>query len=596
LRRARRLLDLTRAVGGATTLDDLAQRMADATRDLTGCDQASVLLPDDAGLFRVVGVAAPESTRASILDRAPLPAGLDELPDVKVVRADDASDLARRALAALGLGAVGLVAATAGDWRIIVSAEWHEVGSLPPLADVTASLRTLADLAADALDRVVLLDTTRRQALHDALTGLPNQVLFADRAAHAVTRARRNGERLAIGVLDLDRFKTVNDSLGHGAGDALLVEVAARLEQAVRGHDTVARMGGDEFTLLLPDLHPHGEAIVAERLLAAFEAPFVIDGHAIHVSPSIGLASFPDDGDTPERLLRSADAAMYRAKDNGRNTWATYASGMSERAYDRLTLEADLHGALDRHELRIGFEPIVRTADRAAEGVAALVRWSHPAFGVLEPREFLPIGEEIGLAPKIDTWVIGRACRELARAGATGAGPAWVSVSVSLRTLAQPTLLATVADALTAAGLSPDRLMVTVPEAVGPASSAEVLGTLAALRAAGVTVALDNFGRASAPLGSLAELPVDVLVLDRSLLRTVQREDDDAPVLAAVVTMAHELGLRLVADGVDDEARLAVATRLGCDLARGSFVGRAQPGVTALEADAPSGAIRLVGE
>ena len=594
LRRARRLLALTQSLASAATLSELAQRIADATRDLTGCDQASVLLPDGSGLLRVAGVAAPPERRAGLLERAPveqarLGGRIDERHGLLLLLAGEGDDATNAALASLGLGAVALVATGSEELRAVVSAEWLDAAGLPSTNWLGEVLESLARYASTALGNVALLDAAHQRALHDALTGLPNQVLFGDRANHAVMRARRNGERLAVGVLDLDRFKTVNDSLGHRAGDTLLVEVANRLREAVRGHDTVARMGGDEFTLLLPDLHPHGEAIVAERLLAAFEEPFVVDGHAIRVSPSIGLASFPADGDTPERLLRNADAAMYRAKENGRNTWATYASGMSERAYDRLTLEADLHEALERRELRAAFEPIALADDRTIAGADATIRWSHPAFGVLEANEFLPIGEEIGIVHALDGWILRRACLELARADATGTSPAWVAVPVSTRTLGHPALLDDVDQALTDAGLAPDRLVIEVPELAAAPGATDVRHTLVALRQIGVRVALAQFGRASAPLATLAELPVDVLKLDRSFLQRIHDGADEVPVLGAVVTLAHQLGLVVIADGVDTDAQLAAAARHGCDLVQGIAVGRAHTHVPAAET-ASSGA------
>jgi diguanylate cyclase (GGDEF)-like protein len=587
LRHTRRLLALSASFASATTLPDLAQRIADATHELTGSDQASVLLPAGEGRLRVVA-AAPITGAATILGRSAVDAErlvgdgrLDGTPlDVRV---DTAGDAARAALEALGIGAVALTAAGTSPMRAVISAEWLDPASLPSSQRLHDVLDPVRQHATIALGNVGLLDAARHRALHDALTGLPNQVLFADRAAHAVTRARRNGERLAIGVLDLDRFKTINDSLGHRAGDELLIQVADRLRHAVREPDTVARMGGDEFTLLLSDLAPHGETVVAERVLASFEEPFVVDGHAIRVSPSIGLASFPDDGDTPERLLRNADAAMYRAKENGRNTWATYASGMTERAYDRLTLEADLHEALDRHELRVGFEPIALADDGAIAGAEAILRWSHPAFGLLEASEFLAIGEEIGVVPALDAWVLRRACLELARADATGTSPAWIAVHLSARTLSQPALLDRVTDALTAAGLSPDRLVVEVPE-LGPASASNgVLDALRDLRSLGVRVALAEFGRASAPLAALAELPVDVLKLDRSFLRPGLAPLDDVPALRSVVSLAHELGLVVIADGVDSEAQRVSASVHGCDLVQGGGIGRVQPHVPAAD-------------
>jgi diguanylate cyclase (GGDEF)-like protein len=589
LRRTRRLLGLSHALASSASVDEVAQRIAEATRELSGCDQATVLVPDD-GAFRVDGAAAEANTRERLLERPALDAShfsLERLPAVTFVERERVPGEVCAALVDLGVHAVAVVPVRDHELRAVVSAEWVHPSHLPRASSITTVLEAIAGHATTALANVELLDAAQHRAVHDALTGLPNQVLFADRAAHAVTRARRNGELLALGVLDLDRFKTVNDSLGHRAGDHLLVEVADRLRAAVRGHDTVARMGGDEFTLLLPDLQPHGEAIVAERLLAAFEEPFMLDGHAIRISPSIGLASFPAHGDNPERLLRNADAAMYRAKENGRNTWATYASGMSERAYDRLTLEADLHEALARREFRVGFEPVALADGGVIAGAGALIRWSHPAFGVLEASEFLGISEEIGIVTTLDTWVLQRACLELARADATGASPAWIGVPLAARTLHHSGLLPAVADALTTAGLTPERLVVEVPELAVSTTSGDLPPALAGLRGLGVRVALADFGRTSAPLVALGELPVDVLKLDRSFLRGFAEAcaDDEVPVLRSVVALAHELGLAVIADGVDSDAQLALAARHGCDLVQGAAVGRVQPHVPAASAE-----------
>ena len=575
------LLDLSRSLADVTTSVDAAQRIAAAIPEVTTADQACVLLPDGSGRFAARGIAGHDDPAAAVLQRlalTPEQLGLDvaDLPPAVVCRLDDAPEPVRDAMVHFAVEAVALVCVRVrGELAALLTADWFDASRVPTDAVLGPRLAALADQAATALANAGLLDQVRHQALHDALTGLPNQTLFDDRAAHAVARARRNGGRLAVGVLDLDRFKTVNDSLGHGAGDDLIVQVAARLRAAVREPDTVARMGGDEFTLLLPDLEPHGEAIVAERLLAAFELPFDVEGHHIRVSPSIGLAVFPADGDTPERLLRSADVAMYRAKDNGRNTWATYASGMTERAYDRLTLEADLHRALERRELRIGFQPMARVADRARVCSEALVRWEHPSFGVLGAREFLPLAEETALVAEIDAWVLRQACLELGKADAAGRPIDRVAVNLSARSLTHPSLLRLVGDALAAGGLRADRLVVEVTESILASPSDGLLEALSDLRAIGVAVALDDFGRGHAPLAELADLPLDMIKIDRSFLTGIRSAAEYAPVVTGVVAMAHGLGLEVAAVGVETEEQLAFVARLGCDLAQGYVVGRA---------------------
>ncbi|MCU1487633.1 MAG: hypothetical protein JWN67_4379 [Actinomycetia bacterium] len=582
------LLGLARSLADVTTSLDAAQRIAQAVPGVAGCDRACVLLPED-GTFVVRGLAGRPHDPGALTDRLAigpeeLGVAVDELPDTIVCRLDDAPAAAREAMVHFGVEALAVVAVRVGGAvAAILTADWVDAAQVPDERVLAARLAAIADQASTALGNAALLDHVRHQALHDALTGLPNQTLFDDRAANAIARARRHGDRVAVAVLDLDRFKTVNDSLGHRAGDDLLVQVADRLRAAVRSPDTVARMGGDEFTLLLPELQPHGEAVVAERLLAAFEAPFDVDGHQIRVSPSIGLAAFPADGDTHERLLRNADAAMYRAKENGRNTWATYASGMTERAYDRLTLEADLYRALERRELRLGFQPVARVADRGRVAVEALVRWSHPSFGILGPGEFLPLAEEVGLIAELDAWVLRQACLELGRADAAGTTPSRIAVNLSARSLAHPSLSRVVAEALAFGGLAPARLIIEVTEAVTAQPADGVLEALADLRATGVAVALDDFGRGHSPLADLADLPLDMIKIDRSFLAGVRSADDESPVLAAVVAMAHGLGLEVVAEGVETEEQLAFVARLGCDLAQGYLLGRALPNAYAAE-------------
>jgi diguanylate cyclase (GGDEF)-like protein len=462
-----------------------------------------------------------------------------------------------------------------GRMRGMISAGWRDREAIGSQTVLEERLAGLANQGATALENALLLEQVRHQALHDSLTGLPNQTLFADRVAAEITRAKRNRTRVAVGVLDLDRFKTVNDSLGHRAGDELLVQVSQRLRRVMRAPDTIARMGGDEFTLLLPEVVPGGEEVVADRILEAFVQPFEVEGHRLRISPSIGLAVHPVDGDSFEQLLKCADVAMYRAKERGHNAWVCYASGMAERAYDRLTLETDLYRALQRRELRIAYQPIA-TLDDPARVVAteALVRWAHPTLGMLVPDEFLPIAEDLGLMAEIDGWVLRQACLELGAATAAGTELRRVAVNVSERTLFHPALERLVNEAIAAGGIAPDRLVVEIGVQITGQHGDALEESLQTLRRTGVRIALDDFGRGHSALSQLHRLPIDQIKVDASFLAGVDDVDTPAPVAEAIVSMSHGLGLEVVAEGIETEVHRAFAMRLGFDLGQGWLVGR----------------------
>jgi diguanylate cyclase (GGDEF)-like protein len=578
------LLHLSRQLSEVASVAEITSRLVEALPLVTGAHQASVMLwDDDANALRVcasVGVPEPLKHEVDTLvipiedAMRDAPASVADRPTF-IPRADARGFIAdlmdRHSESFVVLVPILL----RGQFRGVIACGWRDSSNIGPTDVLEERVSGIADQTATALENAVLLDQVRHQALHDALTGLPNQTLFADRVTAEIVRARRNGTRLGVSVLDLDRFKTVNDSLGHSAGDHLLVQVTERLRHAVRAPDTIARMGGDEFTLLLPDLGDGGEAIVAERILDAFVQPFEVEGHRLRISPSIGIAAYPDDGDGFDQLLRCADVAMYRAKDRGRNTWACYASGMAERAYDRLTLETDLYRALQRREMRVAYQPIARLgSDGGVVGTEALVRWAHPTLGLLTPDEFLPIAEDLGLMAEIDGWVLRQACVELGNAMATGGTLSHVAVNLSARTLCHPALERLVGDALTAGGIDATRLVIDISESVTADRALMIGDALRALQARGVRVALDDFGRGSSALSRLEQLPIDLIKVDRMFLAGIDDVDAPAPVVEAIVAMGHGLGVEVVAEGVETEAQRAFAERLGFDLAQGWLLGR----------------------
>jgi len=429
-----------------------------------------------------------------------------------------------------------------------------------------------------------LIDVTRRksaesqilyQAYHDALTGLPNRMLFHDRLTQALSQAGRDGRGLAVLFLDLDQFKVVNDTLGHGAGDRLLQEVAGRLRRAVGEGDTVARVGGDEFTLLLPGIEGAAEAArLAERLLAAVALPAEIDGHRLYVTTSIGVSLYPADGHEADSLLTRADIAMYRAKEVGRNGYQLCTPEMTAKALERLTLEGELRRALEAGELALAYQPQAAVAGGRVLGVEALLRWHHPRRGEVLPDRFIGIAEDSRLIVPIGEWVLRTACAEVAAWRREGLGDLRVAVNLSGRQLQHPDLLATVAAVLDETGLDPRALVLEVTESVAMQNVELTVEVLGALRAMGVRIAMDDFGTGQASLSYLKQFPMDALKIDRGFVADLGRSRVDAAMVTAIIDLAHGLGLSATAEGVESEEQLRFLRERGCDEFQGYLVGR----------------------
>ena len=453
---------------------------------------------------------------------------------------------------------------------VVGSKEWFAVSP-----HEIECLELLAAHAGVGLSNVRLLEQIRHQAMHDALTGLPNQLLFEDRVAQALAQAGRTGGRAALFFVDLDRFKKVNDSLGHDFGNELLKQAAGRLLGAVRKGDTVARMGGDEFTLLVPGVRREEDAtVVATKVLEAFRAPFVVGDHELFMTPSVGIALYPGDGMRYETLLKHADIAMYRAKARGGNGYELYGGRSGDSAYPRLALEADLHNALDNHELRVVYQPIVDLVTSRVVGVEALVRWHHRSLGVVCPDEFIPLAEEAGLVVALDTWVLREACRQTRAWGDEGLPRLRVSVNLSGRHLQHPRMAVTVIEAVRESAIDPAQLELEVTESVAVAEIGDTREALEGLRGLGVTVAIDDFGTGYSMLSRLRQFPLDTLKIDRSFVSEITASADDAPIVSATIAMAHSLGLKVVAEGVETEPQLEYLRRNGCDLAQGYLLSR----------------------
>ena len=429
-------------------------------------------------------------------------------------------------------------------------------------------------ISRDITERERLEAMLSRQAFSDALTGLPNRLLFLDRLEHALARARQHNRPVTVMFLDVDRFKQVNDRFGHGAGDALLVAAAGRLAAALRPSDTLARLGGDEFTVLIEDLcHPSEALGLAERLLDAVRQPFTIDGRELNVTVSIGIACAPAVGIDLADLLRDADAAMYRAKAAGRGRAVVAGFGIGARTAAQLGLEMDLQYALQRDELRLHYQPEVDLRTGAVVGMEALVRWEHPRRGLVTPAEFIPLAEESDLIIRIGQWVLEEACRQARswQAHHAGGPPLVVSVNLSALQFQQSNLVAQVARILRETGVAPAGLRLEITESVVMQRTEHTVETLRALQELGVGLALDDFGTGYSSLSYLPWFPVDTLKLDPSFVHRVDSDEKMLVVLQAITALAHRLGMTVTAEGIESAAQWSCMRASQCDRGQGEY-------------------------
>ena len=425
-----------------------------------------------------------------------------------------------------------------------------------------------------------------QQAFHGDLTGLANRALFKDRVEHALTRRSHGRHSVALLFLDLDRFKTVNDSLGHTVGDGLLVAIAGRLHTVLRPEDTIARLGGDEFAILVDDIAAPSEVVVlAERVLTAFDSPFRLAGREMSIRCSIGIVVTDAGMGTADDLLRDADVAMYRAKVTGRGSYALFEPSMQAEVAARLELESDLRGAIEHERLTLAYQPIVDLRDGSTVAVEALARWSHPVRGQVEPAVFIPSAEESGLILPLGRWVLRRACLDLAALRERGGAAADLRLAVNLspRQLGEARIVDDVLGALEDAGLPHDVLDIEITEGLVLDCGEEGLGYLRMLRAAGCGVAFDDFGTGFSSLGNLRSLPIDQLKIDRSFVGTMLDGGVDAAVVEAIIRLGSALHVAVVAEGIEDAATARRLFELGCPLGQGYHFGRPEP-FAALEA------------
>jgi diguanylate cyclase (GGDEF)-like protein/PAS domain S-box-containing protein len=416
------------------------------------------------------------------------------------------------------------------------------------------------------------------QAYYDALTGLPNRLLFRDRVVTAIAQATRNRRAMAVMYLDLDHFKLVNDGLGHSIGDKLLAQVAERLQASVRASDTISRLGGDEFTLLLNDVQSSDAvAGVARKILQSLARPFKVEGHELFVTASIGISIYPSDGSDVETLLKTADSAMYRAKELGRNQAQLFTASMNERYVRRLAIEQSLHHALERRELELHYQPVYDRARRRPVSVEALIRWNHPTRGLVPPADFIPLAEETGLIVPIGEWVVREVCGQLRRWHDAGLTAMKAAINISAPQLQQPAFTRIVADALQRNGLPPSSLQVEITESVAVQNIELILQVLQELKALGVGIAIDDFGTGQSSLLYLKRFPIDTVKIDQTFIRDVTTDDATAAIVSYVISLAHTLRFEVVAEGVETEEQFAFLRLNACDRLQGFLFSPAVP-------------------
>ncbi|AAR35420.1 EAL domain-containing protein [Geobacter sulfurreducens] len=431
----------------------------------------------------------------------------------------------------------------------------------------------------DITDRRQAEETIRQMAYYDSLTGLPNRRLFNDRLRQSLALAQRNKRLLSVLFLDLDRFKLINDTLGHAVGDKLLMQVAKRLKGVCRRDgDTVARQGGDEFIINLSVISDVKDALkVAQKIIDSLRTPFVIDGHELFITTSIGISVFPYDGRTSDALVKNADFAMYRAKEQGRNNCQLYTPEMNSKAFERLSLENNLRKGLEREELVLYYQPKVNVEDGQISCMEALVRWQHPTMGLVPPARFIPLAEETGLIVPLGEWVLRTACRQNREWQKAGYPPMQVAVNISPRQLQQGNLVDVVERALSDSGLAPRWLVLEVTESIMMDGTESTLATFRVLERMGIHIAIDDFGTGYSSLHYLKKFPIHALKIDRSFIRDITTNPDDEAITSAVITMAKGLNLKVVAEGVETVEQLEVLRALQCTHMQGHLFSRPAP-------------------
>lgn len=600
---ARALLEFSRALSRTTSTEEAAQQLADIVPLIIGCQHATVMLWDSAReevtvrartaedpgplpgdatnpLLAPLGTRelAPKGPRTSIKpSESPLLHRMVEERSLAVVDRDTDDPRVRSLLEDTDTS-VSVVAplCTGDEFLGVVAANFRDPvdDSVLRSKDLQGRLLGLADQAVTSFQNVRLLEQISHMAWHDPLTGLPNRRLLEDRVNQELVRARRVGESLCMFFIDMDHFKAVNDTLGHAGGDELIRQVARRLCDTVRRQDTVSRIGGDEFAVLLPGLGDlNAIEHLARRALESLSAPYVVQGKEVRTSASIGIALSPHHADTYEGLFNRADKAMYSSKDLGRNTFQLFSEAEARAEIEsESTLRTELERAIERRELFVLFQPYIDLQTSKVLGVEALVRWQHPTRGVLEPLTFIPLAEQSDAIVELDAWVLRESSRQIRCWIDKGLPALRLSVNMASRDLASPTLVDTVARALEDAALDPELLEFEITGRIILDEDGSAQDNINALKAMGVRFSIADFGSASSSVNRIGTFPVSTLKIDRSFVQVLGPEDNSGALVSAIITMAQRLGLHCVAEGVETSQQGRILLQRGCAIAQGFFV------------------------
>jgi diguanylate cyclase (GGDEF)-like protein/PAS domain S-box-containing protein len=439
-----------------------------------------------------------------------------------------------------------------------------------PFFDSTGSLRGYRGIDRDITERKRAEETIKYQAYHDLLTGLPNRTLFADMLEHEIVEMHRLGKKLAVLFLDVDQFKNVNDSFGHAAGDRLIQHIAGALRNSIRELDTLARIGGDEFTLMLPLMsRPEDASRIADKVMQTFQRSFIVDHHELRLTASIGISIYPEDGQDAGLLLKNADIALHFAKDQGRDNYQFYNSSISHRTLERVIFENRLRQAVERGELVVHYQPQQQIKTGKITGAEALVRWNHPDLGLLSPEQFIPLAEETGLVIEIDQWVLRTACEQLKIWEGSGHALPFVTANLSARQFQQPALVGMIAGILNITGLNPGNLGIEITETLAMRDTELTFRNLNLLNEMGVKLLIDDFGTGYSSLSYLKKLPIHKLKIDKSFITDLAKDKDDQAITNAIIAMAHILKLKVVAEGVETKGQQSLLASQDCDEMQG---------------------------